>query len=794
MMRPNSHRLASKPYMDIFMHYIRSKSFVTSLVVGAILSLCLLLMASPNPLSSNIGNSQKRILEHAENEFDPAHFKQINASVSASLEDFDPAMCPEGTTTTLTSITQCKKLTAFAFAMAAATCHARASVSCPDGRVFWGEGYGYAFRTQTAWNEMCLCLSQERQDPNQILCRGDCRDKNGEARALKSGRFLQEDRICLDANSEARSTKRRRLSSSLYETFTTVFWNTFYPVDVLNVFNPFSYSVEIDLKFFDKDGSRLDTEGLTLQIAANTKQDFLLHDLSRLSGITLAPSSYGSIRIESDNMLTYNMSMYEVKGDSFLPESVITSFQVPSSFPILGNSYVSDNTFVPGSVNGRNARSGDLDEAKVLPWLTLFNASDNLCNFNVTTYDQSGEERIQRSFGIGPIQRIDVNGLYQQDRIGLHKISAKNEAGADCPYQAYINRLGVEPDGKFRFSIFAPARVGDHVSTLSFRMPKGDSAAWVELSNLSTRAEPTDIKLSMYDYFGSLVKLIVVKLNSNEQIHFPLHELFKEGDIGQVKAEGINDENSRISLSVMYYENRSRGAITAYASHSTSLPSKEANGFANTYIGQRNLILLTNVSEKRNEASINLQDSTGEVKVNLASYATESIDLNSYMSPDAYSAYKVRGIEPLIVQSFTDSGADTYTLPNQGLPLAAQAGDNAFDPVDIDIDNPNPPPFNGIFDQCVDEIEMRINEELANLQNDPAVGECISGCTYAVAYAWAKCKASAFAFCPMGPWASSWVWRNQDACGYGYECAKLCVQKEFEPPPLCNFDPEHPVV
>lgn len=397
-------------------------------------------------------------------------------------------------------------------------------------------------------------------------------------------------------------------------------WNGFLEMtNILEIINPDGNDKVVTVEFYANDGVLLNT--LPVLVSAKSQVDVILNDLSGFEN-----NSYGLVKLSFDGTLEGRVVFYRpglIDGFEF-------AYGLDIDQPLNGKSSISYNTFHPSD-------NVDDHQIPVSNWLTIVNLDDIWQNFDIYSFDESGEQILHRNIWVAPKSRLDLDGGHDfagPNQYGTHIISPNDSAAS---YLAQVIRYGTNSDGTYSFAVPFPAKKPNGETVVAPVSNFSHQANWVEIMNSSSVQQTATIKFVNKD--GQITRLETLELSAYQQAH-----LLSDTD-GFVEVSPEIAESMTV-YSVYYYKNIT-GSIDAVTVLAAEEPERSlAFGSYNSFLGMNNYLKLGNPSGAQSQYKVLVNNT--ELMVTLQPGQATQLSINDYVPADSYGSVIVEPINSAV--------------------------------------------------------------------------------------------------------------------------------------------------
>ncbi len=410
-------------------------------------------------------------------------------------------------------------------------------------------------------------------------------------------------------------------------------WNTFNSMtNILELTNPGSETKTALVTVFSSAGQMVQQHSVSVSGNVSGRGQFDLI-LDRLPA-----NAYGIVAVDFKGSLDGRMFFYGA--DSNNGEMV---FGVPL---VKGTSGISNVGF--------DNQVSDSGQSTVLNWLSLLNLSNSSAKFVVNTFSQTGELLLSRNITVRPYGRVDIDGGHGLGvAAGSHEVVALN---SNTNYRALLTAYSLDND--YALPVFATS--GEQALYVALNSTERASSS-IELVN----STPSNLNISVVKYSNLGEFSDTILLGAHGRILLTMDELFGDSALGYVRF--ISDQAGSLVARKIEYFNGRDNSLSASTTAAHSSGSDVLYGTFNTYLGMKNTLLLTNISD--DIVAVRLSVGNQVQLLNLPAHSTES-----------YGMETLNNIAP----AENSYGIISVTAANSGAVLAEMER-AAYDGTDIDF-------------------------------------------------------------------------------------------------------------
>jgi hypothetical protein len=413
-------------------------------------------------------------------------------------------------------------------------------------------------------------------------------------------------------------------------------WNSFLGmVNIAELRNNSAEAVTAQVNIFNISGTLVSSNFFTIN--AGLQFDVILNELPGFIN-----NSYGIVQVS--NNVSGQITYYKPKGLNFANDFDF-AYSIPFQAPASGTSFVSFNTFHPGTdpVQVQNL---------VANWVSVVNLSPSSRNFTINKYAQNGTLISSIVVPLASNNRIDIDGGHLnpgKNFVGFIEIVPQD---MDTQYLSQLVRYGYRSDGvsfDFAFPLIAH---GGHLDNqiLPVDTSSDQSFNWIELVNPETVAQSGEIKI--YATSGNEVSTIPYTLSPRSQEHFLVSKAVSGGLPTYVEVRPSSGLKL-FSQSMFYYQNLQTNELVTISGIQGSVTSQnDTFGTYNAFLDMGSELVIHNTSDTQTEFRITVQTAGQAPKVttiNRVAKGTSYINLLTsifLVSPNTYGTVKVESINP----------------------------------------------------------------------------------------------------------------------------------------------------
>ena len=427
-------------------------------------------------------------------------------------------------------------------------------------------------------------------------------------------------------------------------------------VNVATIINKLAIPLGTRVEYVDLFG--IVKGSVSATIPANTKQDFIVNDLD------LEPDTYGTVCVHTDAVTkgAWYGGVTAYKPDE---RGLGAEYDFALYYPFVNSKqnvqYAPLNTFRLGATLAANwIRITDAvrDNKPLTGNLEFFDAVGNLVSSQVAAIPDAGRFDFDGHVGLG--------GPDSNESVGFAKFTPSNDAKFYFTASRYFYDCPGAPRGaadcnNFLSAFVIPDRSPIDGKTFGSVTTQDTTMSVVELNN--TSAEDAYVTLDVYDAGGALKGSNGVYVPSLGTTHYIVNGLLDE-EVGHAE---LRTNGAYVSASTYTYVlDGSWTLLRGFATPFTDTPGVAQLSEFNSFLNQRNVYELHNVTSETVEATVEVYDYLGVLLNSFSGNIAPRSSLSSTLAvpSDTYGTLVIQG-DGVIFRNFVTKGSE-YVLPFHG--------------------------------------------------------------------------------------------------------------------------------
>ena len=377
-------------------------------------------------------------------------------------------------------------------------------------------------------------------------------------------------------------------------------WNGFLGgmFNILEHTNLSSKTIRVSTVLYDIEGNPLSETSFSLK--ANNQYDLLVHDLKgwELNRIGRICSSHNGQPGDLDGRMVY----YKPETNLDTGKTFEFAFALPFQNSVSGNQFVSFNTFQPSF---DPADQNNL----VANWIQITNQTNRKQRGTVVFYNADGKIIGDDTILLSPSARADVAGhQFGSNQVGLVEWIPEDPKAAFALRN--VRYLYDNPNLVDSFST-AYQLSGEKGSGQALIVPLSTQGKTSVLEISNTLDLQLSVDFSIMTSLGTELKRVQLKFPGHATRHFVLDEILR-GASG-VAIISSSQKNSLIATAMEYARTPTGKISYMYGIQALEAQGSTMTGSYNTFLEQKSLLLVTNISDSPQKFSLSLTRVGGQV-------------------------------------------------------------------------------------------------------------------------------------------------------------------------------------